>query len=320
MSRSLPVTDAHRPPGELIRALAVLVEPPTSEQRTLARLLGLGGEPTPSAYSDVFLFQLYPYASVHLGMEGMMGGAARERIAGFWRAVGQEPPAEPDHLAALLGLYTTLAEAEARARGAEARLVGRSRVALLHEHLAPWVFAFLTRVEEIAGGVYGEWATLLADVLRMEALRAKLQRAERLPVHMTEATPLPDPRIEGGDGFLSGLLAPARSGVLLTRADLARLAGRLELGLRAGERRYALEHLLAQAPGPVLRALASESARQAHHHRARRGWLGPIATAWATTATGTVRLLEALAEDVAAADAVREESLGLDAADAPPGG
>jgi sulfite exporter TauE/SafE len=34
----------------------------------------------------------------------MLGGAARERVAGFWRAVGLVPPPEPDHLAALLGL------------------------------------------------------------------------------------------------------------------------------------------------------------------------------------------------------------------------
>ena len=43
-----------------------------------------------------------------------MGGLARERIAGFWNAVGLTPPPEPDHLAALLGLYASLTERASR--------------------------------------------------------------------------------------------------------------------------------------------------------------------------------------------------------------
>ena len=35
----------------------------------------------------------------------MLGGEARDRIAGFWRALGLVPPPEPDHLAVMLGLY-----------------------------------------------------------------------------------------------------------------------------------------------------------------------------------------------------------------------
>ena len=50
---------------------------------------------------------------VYLGAEGMLGGAARDRVAGFWRALGLVPPAEPDHLAALLGLAAALADASA---------------------------------------------------------------------------------------------------------------------------------------------------------------------------------------------------------------
>ena len=63
-----------------------------------------------SAYMDLFGFQLYPYASVYLGSEGMLGGEARDRIAGFWRAIGEPPPSEPDHLAVLLALYARLCE------------------------------------------------------------------------------------------------------------------------------------------------------------------------------------------------------------------
>ena len=72
-------------PVEVLRGLAVLAEPPSPEHRRLAEALGLSEAPTPAHYADVFLFQLYPYASVHLGPEGMMGGEAGARVAGFWQ-------------------------------------------------------------------------------------------------------------------------------------------------------------------------------------------------------------------------------------------
>jgi len=325
-------------PVELLRSLAVFAEPPSSEHTRLAEVIGLPSVPTASEYSDVFLFQLYPYASVHLGAEGMMGGDARDRVAGFWNALGQTPPAEPDHLASLLGLYVTLTEqAASRERGggevagsaapggtpgsaesgAEAVLLDQARGVLLREHIAPWVFPFLARVEELAPGPYGVWASLLADVLRAEIVREDLRPldagrpivlpsesaeadpddvADPLPVHLSVAPDLPDPRVDGSEEFLTGLLAPVRSGAILTRADLARISGGLDLGLRAGERRYALEHLLAQDAEGVLGGLADEVARQGRAHRDREEWLGAGAAFFAERAETTVALLKALAE------------------------
>lgn len=351
--------DLRTPPVELIRGLAVLAEPPAEEHARISRALDLPAPPTPPDYSDLFLFQLYPYASVHLGPEGMMGGEARSRVAGFWRALGYDPPGEPDHLAALLGLYAALAEAETRLsaeirRGgealrsaetrpdggprrnggvspsAEARLVRESRRALLHEHLAPWVFAFLARVRELTTGVYGTWAELLEEVLRADVdadagaqIRADVSLPQggseslpesgselpvapapsELPLHLRSAPPLPDPRDEGAEAFVTGLLAPVRSGAILTRADLARIAAACDVGLRAGERRYALEHLLAQEPTSVLRALGDEAERQGELQEDRIPWLGPTARFHAERATSTARLLRALAEEETARDA-----------------
>jgi hypothetical protein len=85
--------------------------------------------------------------------------------------------------------------------------------------------------------------------------------------------------------------------MILTRADLARIAGDLGLGLRAGERRYALEHLLAQAPEPVLFALAAEARRQGAAHEARAPWLETSAMFHAARARACAGLLEALASE-----------------------
>lgn len=301
-------------PAELIRGLAVFAEPPTDEHSRIAEALGLESVPSSSEYSDLFLFQLYPYASVHLGPEGMMGGEARERVAGFWKALGYQPPAEPDHLAALLGLYATLAEAADGDRSEEAeaqrRLIRESRAALLYEHVSPWVFALLHRVGELAPRVYAEWAKLLEGVLKEEVSTARPNdradtgagagQAVALPLHLRVAPELPDPRERGAADFVAGLLAPVRSGFLLTRADVARIASVCDVGLRAGERRYALEHLLAQDPPAVLRALAAEALRQSALHEERREWLGETASFFAKRAGHTASLLEKLAVEEAA--------------------
>jgi nitrate reductase delta subunit len=305
-------------PVELLRGLAVFAEPPTLEHVRLTAVLGLPSVPTASEYSDVFLFQLYPYASVHLGAEGMMGGEARERVAGFWTALGQTPPAEPDHLAALLGLYIGLSEQsislESRTGpdSAAVVLVRQSRAALMQEHIAPWVFSFLDRVLELAPAPYEAWATLLTEALGAELRRDRGGRegamhdslrgplGDPLPLHLRHAPELTDPRTEGTEDFLTGLLSPVRSGAILTRADLAAISSRLDLGLRAGERRYALEHLLAQDAVGVLGELSAEVARQGRAHRQREAWLGSSAAFLAERSERAADLLSALAR--AAAD------------------
>ena len=289
--------EASLTPIHALRGLAVFAESPSDEHTDVADALGLTAVPTPAEYSDLFLFQLYPYASVYLGPEGMMGGLARERIAGFWNAVGLTPPPEPDHLAALLGLYASLAERASEIdpdQAAQSALAGQAARALLDEHLAPWVFCWLDRMEELASGTYAAWAVLLRELLTGELERSPVARSRRggsaahatkrpedgagaVLQHLRDAPPLPDPRSDGTSDFIAGLLAPVRCGMVVTRADLAGIARALDLGLRAGERRYALEHLLAQDAGPTLQALAVEARRQGNAHQQRVSWLGESA-------------------------------------------
>lgn len=295
MTDLLPTT-----PAELLRALAVLAEPPGPEHARVADAVGLagvpgpGGTPTASEHGDVFLFQLYPYASVHVGAEGMMGGEARDRVAGFWSALGRTPPAEPDHLSALLALYASLCEEE-RGESASDALLEQSRAALLDEHIAPWLPHYLARVQELSPGFYSRWAELLARILEAEADRA--EPAERLPLHLREAPGVPDPRQDGGEAFLVGLLAMVRTGVMLTRADLAAMAMTLDLGLRAGERRYALASLLSQDPVGVLRAYAAEARRQGAMHELRAHRWGAASDFLAARARSTAELVEELATE-----------------------
>ncbi len=279
---------------ELLRALAVLCEAPVRATAAVTNALGLT-LPTPDEYTDAFLFQLYPYASVYLGAEGMIGGEARDRIAGFWRALHLTPPADPDHLAALLGLYVSLGEREASEPAGTARriLVRQARKALLWEHLLSWLPAYLDHMEVLAATSYRRWAGLLRQALAAEA--ADLGPPDQMPRHLEEAPLLPDPRIEGADPFLAGLLAPVRTGFILVRTDLARAARDLGLGLRLAERSYTLRALLGQDREATLAWLAGEALRATGAHRLEHPF-APVTGFWRERAAAGAALLEDLSQ------------------------
>ena len=281
---------------ELFRALAALAEAPGPEHVRLAELLGLPGRPDPVEFTELFVLQLYPYASVYLGPEGMLGGEARDRVAGFWRALGRVPPAEPDHLAVLLALYAALADSEGGEPDPARRVLLReSRTALLWEHLASWLPPYLDKLEDIAPPSYRAWGALLGEAVRAEL--ASCGPAMSLPLQLREAPALPDPREVGASAFLGALLAPVRSGIVLVRADLARAARHTGLGLRMGERRFAVDALLSQDPAGTLSWLRTEACAWEARHRRWRDATGPIAGFWEGRASAASALLGALAAE-----------------------
>lgn len=267
--------------AELFRALGALAEPVAPAHREIAAALGIDGRPGPGDYTDTFLFGAYPYASVYLGPQGMLGGEARDRIAGFWRALGLTPPPEPDHLAALLGLYAAVIDDERRAAGegdvAAAALRRESRRALLWEHLLSWLVPYLAKVGEIAPPCYRAWARLLFDALAAEAHDVGSMAA--LPLHLRAAPGLPDADTSAAT-WIGAVLAPIRSGVIVTRPDLRRAATELGLGARVGERAFMLRSLLEQDAAGTVRWLADEARRAAVAHAESEGLLGAVAVFW----------------------------------------
>lgn len=284
--------------AELIRALGVLTEAPGEEHRRLAELLDLGDAHDAEGYAHTFRLQLYPYASVHAGPEGMMGGEARDRVAGAWLALGRAPPAEPDHLGALLGLYAALCEqAERNPDPAERALWGAAASGFLWEHLLSWVMPYLERFDGIATPVYREWARLLAATLREEARRWGAPAL--LPLHLRSAPGIPDPRQSGADPFLEGLLAPVRSGLLLTRADLARAATEIGVGLRMGERRFILRAFFSQDAAGTLQWLGREADAAGCRHGAWAEDMELVSDFWSDRARATRDLVRTLLESEA---------------------
>lgn len=265
--------------SELLRALAAYISRPGPELAPIAAALELP-LPEPAAHHELFGLQLYPYASVYLGPEGMLGGEARARVAGFWHAVGATPPAEPDHLAALLGAYSTLA-------ADPAPQADRARRVMLWEHLLSWLPAWLAKLPDVGSAAYVEWGRLLGAALEVEA--RELGGPAALPAHLREA-PLLEP-----DHLFEHALAPVRTGMLLTRRDLDRAGSELGLGRRRGERALALRSMFDQDPPAVLDWLAGEAAAWGELHDRLPGPWRPVTRWWRHRAVTTRTRLQDLA-------------------------
>lgn len=300
---------------ELFRALGALIEAPSPEHAQVASALGLPAVSTPAEHGRVVTQQRYPYASVYLGAEGMLGGEARDRIAGFRRALdlGEEPegPAgggggaaatvpnrEPDHLAALLGLLAALEQWRCEeADPARKALLTQARTTLIWEHLASWTAPYLASFERCGVTFYEAWARLLEEALAR--LFGEVEFPDYLPAALRAAPGLADPRHEGGAAFIATLLAPVRSGVILLRDDLERLGEEAGLACRAGERRYVLNAFLAQDPGRTLDWLAGHAG--AWSRRIAGKGPAPIGAWWPERAARTARVLSELALEARAA-------------------
>ncbi|HZD22607.1 MAG TPA: molecular chaperone TorD family protein [Acidimicrobiia bacterium] len=277
-STASPVADR----ADLLRTLGVLTERPSPGVAALAETLGLDA-PSPVEHTELFLQQLPPYASIYLDPTGKIGGGARDRVAGFWRAMSMTPPAEPDHLAALLGLWATIIEATVEEPGPERRgLLKHSARTLVWEHLSSWLIPYLRRFRELSTGPYGDWADLLAAVLE-EPLEGP---SPILPMHLREKRE----QLSNDNDLIAYLLTPIRSGIIITRADLGRAAADLRLGMRLGERAFSLASLLDQAHRSILAWLAVEADRQAAMYQSVR--VGAVITEeWASRALDTSETL-----------------------------
>lgn len=295
---------------ELFRALGSLSEQPQPEHLQVAVALGLGELPPPSVYSSVVESQRFPYASVYLGPEGMMGGEARDRIADFQRALGfteaktqggtkrsPQRPQEADHLASLLGLLAALGKRAAElADSPEGVLLEQARNTLLWEHILSWTPLYLMSFERCDNAFYAGWAELLSEAL--SSLLPPEELPDYPPVALREAPALQDPRENGAADFVKTLLAPARSGIIILRDDLVRAGTALGLVCRAGERRYTLTQMLAQDPTSTLSWLAEHASSSRSILQRREP--ARITSWWAARAEATATLLASLAHEAAA--------------------
>lgn len=285
---------------ELMRALGALsaLMPPESDR--LAGPLGLAAW-SRAEHTQLFVLDLPPYASIHLGPEGKLGGEGADRVAGVWRALGLTPPADADHLAALLALYSELGEAALASRTAAVRQrLDHVRTAVLWEHLWSWVPGYLAAVR-LSSPWARPWADLVMAALSREA--AWSQPATLLPLALRDAPP-PMGAEDSYDQMLDAVTAPVRVGFLITHGDLAQAAQQLGLGLRRGERRFVLRGMLEQDAASTLEWLAEHARGWARRHGERPPVACDPGPWWAERAWCSAAVLDGWASRTASAAAV----------------
>ena len=277
--------------AELLRALGSVQASPPPYCEPVLTALGLPA-PTSAEHTGVFVLSVPPHAAIHLSAEGKLGGEGLDRVAGFWRAIGLTPPPDADQLGVLLMLYAELSEAEVAARTAVTReRLRHARVTLLREHLWSWAPGYLTAVGGVAGPTLAAWADLTLRALHREARSPVASRTTALPAAL-RAAPLPIRSGDSRDQLLDSLVAPVRSGILLTREDLREAAAAAGLGYRVGERRYTLAAMLDQDPSATLGWLRDHAEMWARAHAGQPPVTGPDPRRWwARRATATARAL-----------------------------
>jgi len=290
-TRELGGAGATTATSELVRVLGAIALSPPPSADVLCDAAGLP-RISRAEHTAAFVLAAPPFASIHLGAEGKLGGEALDRVQGFWRALGQTPPGQADHLGVLLMSYAGLREA---APGVPA--AARAAESLFHEHI--WSFApgYLTSVSTLGAGPVTAWADLALWVLRaeQETLAAPAGRLA-LPLALREA-PAPLAVTASFDAVLDAAVTPVCSGIVLTQPELAAGAAELGVGYRRGERRYALRAMIEQDKAATLRWLDDLAGRWAARHAQAYGdtetgrW-------WCGRAAGSARVFASMAREV----------------------
>jgi TorA maturation chaperone TorD len=203
------------------------------------------------AYTDLFLLNVYPYASVFLDLHGEMNGVRSQEILALYQHFDYQPESlaqagAPDHLGLLLGLLAYIPETE--------------RYAVLNEYLMDFTPVLCLSVERQPG--VHPFYSLLAARSRQELFKALVEEkltttGQHFSLPGVPATWIELPLVEEDEelslsGLVQNLLTPAFSGVFLSRNRLGQWARQLGVPLAFGER-YRLGNSLFEAAGMVER-------------------------------------------------------------------
>jgi TorA maturation chaperone TorD len=255
--------------AELLDALAEVVENPDPHPAIL-EILEL--EWTRDGFTELFDFDLPPFASYYLTIGPVLGGEPVGYLRGLLSAYlpPELQPSQPDSLALLLRLLALLLRQ---------RSEDRARV-IFYEALSPWlgnyaraILSFappgLTRIGLLLDEVYQDWSKTIPSALSLPYLL----RSAPEPLKMMDR-----------ETVLDSLLSPVASGLILPRSELIRITHRHGLGIRPGGRRFSFQSLLDTSPSETLRAILDSVATQLNWYRSIDS---PIALWWHQRLTNT---------------------------------
>ncbi|HET7090424.1 MAG TPA: molecular chaperone TorD family protein [Anaerolineae bacterium] len=290
-----------------------------SRARQIPALAPYGSEPgeLATAYADLFLLNVYPYASVFLDPDGEMNGTRAQEMQDVYEQYRYAPDAlhdvgAPDHIGLMLGLLAH--------EGRDAHSIPSALRAGL-PYLLDWapVLCLAVEREPAAHSFYRALASETRRVLFAEIESPDIEPRVRTSGHSAEPELELELELESGldpsalrAGFsgeeisvrsiVHRLLCPARSGVFLSRARLGAWArdlgvplpfgGRFDVGISLFEAAGVVDSTARLVDWLIAEVEEWDAAFMAW---AEAGWRD-YAVAWRARITRTARLLAEMRE------------------------
>ena len=191
-----------------------------------------------SAYTDLFLLNVYPYGTIYTDFDGELNAPAAQQIADLFEAHNYHPSelnlvGAADHVGLCLGFLLHLASTDTEYFGSTRRLVSE------------WIPICCLAVERepSAHPFYRALARLTRDTL-LKQNEAPLRVAPNDPFAISDLLSADEVRLRDLVNFF---LAPARCGMFLSRSRLGQMAKQLGRRLPFGSRFEVAESLFASA-------------------------------------------------------------------------
>lgn len=253
----------------------------------IADVLGCNGVSSGDLY-QAFIKDLPPFASIYLSGDGNIGGEPRSVIAGFYRALSQPIPSDPDHLSNLLSLLAGILNAQAESAGTQspekAESVNRAKLVILSDHILSWLPAYLLRANEVFPSALENWVAVTMDLL------AVLSNEILNDIGQADPAVSFDIARNDVDQIVSFVTSPGRSGIIVTQSDIEEISRALDLPLRVGRKRFILEDLFAISSRDVLGEFHSLAIRQCQLFESNVSQF-PSLRNWIDRASQTIGLL-----------------------------
>ena len=208
------------------------------------------------AHQHLFGFNLFPYASIFLASDGLLGGDVTAQVVGQYQRSGfavDSRAASADHIGHELQFLAFLSAAESDAwRDGLPQQVLRVQQHLrdfLQNHLLYWLPPLVTAVSAIAPATF--YAALSDLVLQLVLEQYEQLCANQLP--LAQADPLPQPpdllaqEKTGLRRIARYLTVPPYSGIYLSRDQISQIARQHNLPRGFGSREEMLENVLVTA-------------------------------------------------------------------------
>ncbi|MBX2819971.1 MAG: molecular chaperone TorD family protein [Rhodothermaceae bacterium] len=205
-------------------------------------------------HQDLFGFNVLPYAGVYLNEDGQLGGRIHLDLNSWYNAFEFMPSNDsgvPDHITTQLEFLAFLSGLDVKTH--ESSATDLMNVTILHKQgeflgtqVVTWIFPFLMALKAQKNPFYSEVAALTEALVISHCIEMGIRRDSVFALPAMEEDILSNKQT-GLKDIATFLCRPALSGIYLTRKDIKRIAGSLEIPTGFGDRIQTLSNTLRSA-------------------------------------------------------------------------